>query len=40
VPQAGHLLMVQNQTALANGLENFVSRHPIGGVGQPDLATR
>jgi hypothetical protein len=31
VPDAGHLLMVQNPTALAHGLNDFFSRHPIGG---------
>jgi pimeloyl-ACP methyl ester carboxylesterase len=30
VPDAGHLLMVQNPTALAHGLNDFFSRHPIG----------
>jgi pimeloyl-ACP methyl ester carboxylesterase len=29
VPDAGHLLMVQNPSALAEGLEDFFSRHPI-----------
>ncbi len=29
VPDAGHLLMVQNPTALAQGLEGFLTRHPI-----------
>jgi pimeloyl-ACP methyl ester carboxylesterase len=29
VPGAGHLLMVQNPTALAHGLEGYFSRHPI-----------
>ena len=28
VPAAGHLLMVQNPTAVAQGLNNFVLRHP------------
>jgi pimeloyl-ACP methyl ester carboxylesterase len=32
VPAAGHLLMVQNPTALAQGLNDFISRHPIGDV--------
>jgi pimeloyl-ACP methyl ester carboxylesterase len=32
VPNAGHLLMVQNPTALAEGLRGFISRHPIGDV--------
>jgi pimeloyl-ACP methyl ester carboxylesterase len=30
VPDAGHLLMVQNPTALAEGLVAFFARHPIG----------
>ncbi len=30
VPEAGHLLMVQNPTAVAQGLMDFLSRHPIG----------
>ena len=29
VPDAGHLLMVQNATAVAQGLEDFIARHPI-----------
>jgi pimeloyl-ACP methyl ester carboxylesterase len=29
VPQAGHLLMVQNPAAVAHGLTEFFSRHPI-----------
>ncbi|GAF44146.1 alpha/beta fold hydrolase [Rhodococcus wratislaviensis] len=29
VPEAGHLLMVQNPTALARGLKDFFSRHPV-----------
>ncbi len=29
VPDAGHLLMVQNPTAVAHGLTNFVRRHRI-----------
>jgi pimeloyl-ACP methyl ester carboxylesterase len=40
VPGAGHLLMVQNPTALARGLRDFFARHPIGEVGQADLAVR
>ena len=40
VPQAGHLLMVQNPTALALGLRDFFSRHPIAELGQPERATR
>jgi hypothetical protein len=30
VPDAGHLLMVQNPEAVAMGLAAFFSRHPIG----------
>jgi pimeloyl-ACP methyl ester carboxylesterase len=37
VPAAGHLLMVQNPAALAQGLNDFLSRHPIG-VGPTDQA--
>lgn len=33
LPGAGHLLMVQNPTALAQGLNDYVARHPIGGPG-------
>lgn len=33
VPKAGHLLMVQNPTAVARGLKDFFSRHPIDQVG-------
>jgi pimeloyl-ACP methyl ester carboxylesterase len=29
VPAAGHLLMVQNPTALAEGLRDHIARHPI-----------
>jgi pimeloyl-ACP methyl ester carboxylesterase len=29
VPAAGHLLMVQNPTAVAGGLKRFLARHPI-----------
>ncbi len=29
VPDAGHLLMVQNPAGLADGLDDFFSRHPI-----------
>jgi pimeloyl-ACP methyl ester carboxylesterase len=29
VPAAGHLLMVQNPTAPAHGLKDFIARHPI-----------
>jgi len=35
VPRAGHLLMVQNPTAVAHGLADFVSRHPIDDAGRP-----
>jgi pimeloyl-ACP methyl ester carboxylesterase len=37
VPAAGHLLMVQNPTAVADGLKQFLARHPIGRSG-PDSA--
>jgi pimeloyl-ACP methyl ester carboxylesterase len=40
VPEAGHLLMVQNPTALSKGLKDFFSRHRIVGVGEPDLTVR
>lgn len=30
LPDAGHLLMVENPEALADGLEGFFGRHPIG----------
>ena len=40
VPEAGHLLMVQNPTALAQGLDDFFSNHPIGALGQSERATR
>jgi pimeloyl-ACP methyl ester carboxylesterase len=40
VPEAGHLLMVQNPAALAHGLSDFFARHPIGDVGQADLISR
>jgi hypothetical protein len=32
--------MVQNPSALAGGLNDFFSRHPIGDAGRPDHATR
>ena len=35
VPEAGHLLMVQNPMALAQGLNEFFSRHPISDVSRP-----
>jgi pimeloyl-ACP methyl ester carboxylesterase len=34
VPGAGHLLMVQNPTAMAQGLTDYLTRHPIGNPGQ------
>ncbi len=30
VPNAGHLLMVQNPTTLAEGMRRFFARHPVG----------
>jgi pimeloyl-ACP methyl ester carboxylesterase len=36
VPGAGHLLMVQNPTAVAAGLHGFLARHPIGSWHEPD----
>jgi hypothetical protein len=35
-----NVLGAANPTALSQGLNDFFSRHPIGDVGQPDLATR
>jgi pimeloyl-ACP methyl ester carboxylesterase len=35
VPDVGHLLMVQNATALAAGLGDFFTRHPIDNAEQP-----
>jgi pimeloyl-ACP methyl ester carboxylesterase len=32
LPNAGHLLMVQNPTVLARGLSDFFSHHPIGAI--------
>ena len=29
VPDAGHLLMLQNPTALAQGLTDYLARHPL-----------
>jgi hypothetical protein len=29
VPAAGHLLMVQNAAALAQGLTDYLGRHPL-----------
>jgi pimeloyl-ACP methyl ester carboxylesterase len=40
VPDAGHLLMIQNPTAVAQGLRDFFTHHPIGTVNQPDIAAR
>jgi pimeloyl-ACP methyl ester carboxylesterase len=34
VPDAGHLLMVQNPTAVAHGLADFLTRHRITAVGR------
>jgi pimeloyl-ACP methyl ester carboxylesterase len=39
VPDTGHLLMVQNPTALGQGLTDFFARHPIGDAGQPHLVS-
>jgi pimeloyl-ACP methyl ester carboxylesterase len=39
VPGAGHLLMVQNPTALAQGLNEFFARHPIGDAGRSNVVT-
>jgi hypothetical protein len=38
VPEAGHHLMVQSPTALAQGLNDFFTRHPIAEVEQPHPA--
>jgi pimeloyl-ACP methyl ester carboxylesterase len=40
VPAAGHLLMVQNAPALAQGLTAFFARHPLGRSPQPERALR
>ncbi|HEY5853830.1 MAG TPA: alpha/beta hydrolase [Aldersonia sp.] len=32
VPAAGHFLMVQNPTAVADGLRDYFTRHPVSGV--------
>jgi pimeloyl-ACP methyl ester carboxylesterase len=40
VPSAGHLLMVQNPTALAKGLTDFFTRHRSDLASQPDIASR
>jgi pimeloyl-ACP methyl ester carboxylesterase len=39
VPDAGHLLMVQNPVAVAQGLGDFFARHAISDVGEPGLVT-
>ena len=39
VPAAGHLLMVQNPTAVAHGLERHFARHPIGSPGPVSALT-
>jgi pimeloyl-ACP methyl ester carboxylesterase len=36
VPGAGHLLMVENPMAVADGLHDFFARHPIGSWHEPD----
>lgn len=38
VPDAGHLLMIQNPTALAKGLSDFFTRHAIGSTERSDAA--
>jgi pimeloyl-ACP methyl ester carboxylesterase len=40
VPAAGHLLMVQNAPALAQGVTAFFDRHPLGRSPQPERALR
>jgi pimeloyl-ACP methyl ester carboxylesterase len=35
VPDAGHLLMVQNPAAVADGLRDYFGRHPIAAVAAP-----
>ena len=40
VPDAGHLLMVQNPTAVAQGLHDFYAHHTIAAASQPDVANR
>jgi pimeloyl-ACP methyl ester carboxylesterase len=40
VPEAGHLLMVQNPTPLAQGLTGFITRHSIANAGRPRPASR
>jgi pimeloyl-ACP methyl ester carboxylesterase len=37
IPDAGHLLMVQNPTAVANGLTDFFTRHRIVNVDRPPV---
>ena len=38
IPSAGHLLMVQNPSAVALGLEDHIARHPIGAPDPSDAA--
>jgi pimeloyl-ACP methyl ester carboxylesterase len=38
VPGAGHLLMVQNPAAVAEGLAGFFARHPIGASAQSQVS--
>ena len=38
MPGAGHLLMVQNPTALAQGLHDFYAHHTIAAASQPDIS--
>ena len=33
IPDAGHLLMVQNPTAVARGIQDLIARHPVGSAG-------
>jgi pimeloyl-ACP methyl ester carboxylesterase len=39
VPDASHLLMVQNAPAVADGLRRFVARHPLGAAADTTTAT-
>ena len=39
LPHAGHLLMVENPTAMAQALSNFFARHPTGELEQPPPRT-
>jgi pimeloyl-ACP methyl ester carboxylesterase len=39
VPDAGHLLMVENAPALAHGLREHLARHPLGGRAADDTVT-